>query len=206
MALNVGPDFKQRWLNAPQAVRQAFIDDLTRITDVLHPTSQVDAWLLEDEKQQLVSEQKVIQAYTELKAQLVEEARLRRQQALEQALNEKRVAEQAYIEQLKQDELNRFHAQTEQLANLREHLQDEIALYTAKYRKNPQTAAQRQTTTVHDRDLTAELENVRIRLELEAEIHIEHAVIAFKAKLKAAALEEIDYILKQAASKHGASE
>ncbi len=37
MALNVGPDFKQRWLNVPDAVRQAFIDDLSRVCDVLKP-------------------------------------------------------------------------------------------------------------------------------------------------------------------------
>ena len=33
MALNVGPDFKQRWLNVPEAVRQTFIDDLGRVCD-----------------------------------------------------------------------------------------------------------------------------------------------------------------------------
>ena len=31
------PDFKQRWLNVPDAVRQAFIDDLSRVCDVLKP-------------------------------------------------------------------------------------------------------------------------------------------------------------------------
>ena len=43
--------------------------------------------------------------------------------------------------------------------------------------------------------MLSELESVRIRLELEAETQIEQALAAFRAKLQAAAQEEIDYIL-----------
>ncbi|HFF5136832.1 TPA: hypothetical protein ACGDMP_002861, partial [Acinetobacter baumannii] len=42
----------------------------------------------------------------------------------------------------------------------------------------------------------SELESVRVRLELEAESLIEQAVTVFRAKLHAAAQEEIEYILK----------
>lgn len=202
MALNVGSDFKQRWLNAPQAVRQAFIDDLSRITDVLEPAANVEQWIDTDAQQQLVSEHKINQAYAELKAQLIEEARIRRQQALEQALADKRADEKAYAEQLKQDEFDRFHAQTVALKQIRDHLQHEVALYASTYRKNPQagTSATPRSTAVEN-DLSAELENIRLRLELEAEVQIEQTLIDLRAKLKAAAIEEIDYILEHARNK-----
>ncbi len=86
MALNVGPDFKQRWLNVPEAVRQTFIDDLSRICDILKPEQE--------------SERKIEEAYAQRKAELIEAARIRRQLALEQALADKRAAEQAAIAQL----------------------------------------------------------------------------------------------------------
>ena len=51
-------------------------------------------------------------------------------------------------------------------------------------------------TAVSDDKITSELESVRLRLELEAETQIEQAVTVFRARLHAAAQEEIDYILK----------
>ena len=41
MALNVGQDFKQRWLDVPEAVRQAFSDDLHRVCNVLKPETNI---------------------------------------------------------------------------------------------------------------------------------------------------------------------
>ena len=55
MALNVGPDFKQRWLNVPDAVRQAFIDDLSRVCDVLKPETGLHSWIEHDQRAQAVS-------------------------------------------------------------------------------------------------------------------------------------------------------
>ena len=51
-------------------------------------------------------------------------------------------------------------------------------------------------TAVSDDKIASELESVRLRLELEAETQIEQAVTVFRARLHAAAQEEIDYILK----------
>ena len=48
VALNVGQDFKQRWLEAPEAVRQAYLDDLHRIFDILKPEVQLQAWIERD--------------------------------------------------------------------------------------------------------------------------------------------------------------
>ncbi|WP_313043612.1 hypothetical protein [Acinetobacter sp.] len=198
MALNVGPDFKQRWLKVPEAIRQTFIDDLGRVCDVLNPSTDIQHWLVNDQQQQQVSFDKIESAYADLKAQLIEDARIRKQLALEKALEEKREAEQAYAEQLKRDEELRFAAQTQALTMMQHNLDREVQHYAARYHKNPETglAGLSQSLSVSEGQMLSELESVRVRLELEAETQIEMAVSDFRAKLKAAAQEEIDYILE----------
>ncbi|OOV83023.1 MULTISPECIES: hypothetical protein [unclassified Acinetobacter] len=198
MALNVGPDFKQRWLKVPEAIRQTFIDDLGRVCDVLNPSTDIQQWLVNDQQQQQVSFDKIESAYADLKAQLIEDARIRKQLALEKALEEKREAEQAYAEQLKRDEELRFAAQTQTLTMMQHNLNREVQHYAARYHKNPETglAGLSQSLSVSEGQMLSELESVRVRLELEAETQIEMAVSDFRAKLKAAAQEEIDYILE----------
>ncbi|WP_180106760.1 hypothetical protein [Acinetobacter sp. YH12085] len=198
MALNVGPDFKQRWLKVPEAIRQTFIDDLGRVCDVLNPSTDIQQWLVNDQQQQQVSFDKIESAYADLKAQLIEDARIRKQLALEKALEEKREAEQAYVEQLKRDEELHFAAQTQALTMMQHNLDREVQHYAARYHKNPETglAGLSQSLSVSEGQMLSELESVRVRLELEAETQIEMAVSDFRAKLKAAAQEEIDYILE----------
>ena len=198
MALNVGPDFKQRWLKVPEAIRQTFIDDLGRVCDVLNPSTDIQHWLVNDQQQQQMSFDKIESAYADLKAQLIEDARIRKQLALEKALEEKREAEQAYAEQLKRDEELRFAAQTQALTMMQHNLDREVQHYAARYHKNPETglAGLSQSLSVSEGQMLSELESVRVRLELEAETQIEMAVSDFRAKLKAAAQEEIDYILE----------
>lgn len=198
MALNVGPDFKQRWLKVPEAIRQTFIDDLGRVCDVLNPSTDIQQWLVNDQQQQQVSFDKIESAYADLKAQLIEDARIRKQLALEKALEEKREAEQAYAEQLRRDEELRFAAQTKALTMMQHNLDREVQHYAARYHKNPETglAGLSQSLSVSEGQMLSELESVRVRLELEAETQIEMAVSDFRAKLKAAAQEEIDYILE----------
>ena len=198
MALNVGPDFKQRWLNVPEAVRQTFIDDLGRICDVLQPENNIEQWLEQDQKQQALSFERIEAAYAERKAQLIEEARIRKQQALEQALAKKRAAQQAYAEQLKQDELRQFAEQAQTLALIRHSIDRDTLTYTSRYHKNPESTPFNfaKGLSVPEHEMLSELESVRIRLELEAETQIEQAVSAFRAKLQAAAQEEIEYVLK----------
>ncbi|MEW9149841.1 hypothetical protein AB2762_03985 [Acinetobacter indicus] len=198
MALNVGPDFKQRWLTAPEAVRQTFIDDLHRISEVLQPDSDLKRWVEYDEQQQQQSFQKIDQAYAELKIQLIEEARIRRQQMLEQRLAQQRADQAAYAQALYQDELQQFAAQTETLASLRTQLDQEILDYTARYQKNPENGSFNfaKGVRIADEQILSELDSVRVRLELEAETRIEEAVQQFRSQLQAAAQEEIEYILK----------
>ncbi|WP_291340724.1 cell division protein BlhA [Acinetobacter sp. UBA801] len=199
MTLNVGSDFKQRWLTAPQAVRQTFMDDLHRICEVLQPETQLHHWIAEDQRAQQQSHEKIEQAYAELKARLIEEARQRRQLALEKKLEQQRAEQAAYAAKLQQDEAQRFAEQTQALELMRQSLDQEISNYTARYEQNPELPGvtfNQAVTAVSDDKITSELESVRLRLELEAETQIEQAVTVFRARLHAAAQEEIDYILK----------
>lgn len=199
MALNVGQDFKKRWLDAPEAVRQTYLDDLNRICDLLTPESNLQAWMDNDKRAMQVAQLKVEQAYADLKAQLIEAARLRKQLALEKSLAEKRALQQQYNQQLLDDEIRQFQQQTVSLAAIREDIQSEIIEYTARYTENPKTPATDYANNhfkVADHQIMSELESVRLRLELEAETFIEQAVQDFRAKLKAASDEEIKYILK----------
>ncbi|WP_087090443.1 hypothetical protein [Acinetobacter pittii] len=200
VALNVGQDFKKRWLNAPEAVRHAYQQDLARICDLLEPQTPIQLWVLNDEKAQLESQQKIEQAYADLKAELIEQARIRRQLALEKALADKRALEAAYAAELQADEVRQFSEQTEALQAIRSQLEQEVTEQTARYQKNPETPAVNYSSGVQlsitDDQILSELESLRIRLELEAENLIEESVTAFRAKLQSAAQEEIEYILK----------
>ena len=81
---------------------------------------------------------------------------------------------------------------------MQHNLDREVQHYAARYHKNPETglAGLSQSLSVSEGQMLSELESVRVRLELEAETQIEMAVSDFRAKLKAAAQEEIDYILE----------
>lgn len=194
VALNVGQDFKQRWLEAPEAVRQAYLDDLHRIFDILKPEVQLQAWIERDKQEQQKSLQKIDVAYADLKAQLIEEARIRHQQALEKKLEDKRAEEAEFAKQLQLDEEQKFAEQAKELQLIRQDLVQETQSYTNRYEKNPKSITD--NLSVKDGEMLSELDSVRIRLELEAESLIEQAVTAFRAKLHAATQEEIEYILK----------
>ncbi len=195
MALNVGPDFKQRWLNVPEAVRQTFIDDLARICDVLQPEMSLQEWLAHDQQLQKESERKIEAAYAQRKAELIEEARIRKQQALEKALADKRAQEQAYIEQMKLDEERKYAEQTRTLELLRDSLNAEVLNYAARFEQNRiLNSAQ---IKIDDTEILSELESTRLRLELEAETAIEETLVQLRNRLRTAAREEIDYILQK---------
>ncbi|CAB1219467.1 cell division protein BlhA [Acinetobacter bouvetii] len=199
MALNVGQDFKQRWLDVPEAVRQAFIDDLHRVCNVLKPETNIQKWLEKDKEAQQQSYEKIERAYVQRKAELIEEARLRKQRALEQSLENKRAEQAAYDQALMQDEARQFAEQVHTLAFIRQNVEHETQTYTARFHKNPEGAAlnfAKGMLSIPDDQILSELETVRLRLELEAETLIEQAVTVFRAKLLQASQEEIEYILK----------
>lgn len=199
MALNVGQDFKKRWLNAPETVRQTYQDDLARICDLLLPQTVIETWTTQDQKSQQISLDKIDQAYADLKAELIEQARIRKQQALEQSLAEKREEQAQYAASLQADEAHKFQQQTHELMALRRHIQQETETQTARYHQNPDQVAIDYSHARHqisDDQIQSELESLRLRLELEADSLIEQAVTVFRAKLHTAAQEEIEYILK----------
>ncbi|TCB52018.1 hypothetical protein E0H80_04505 [Acinetobacter sp. ANC 4779] len=199
MALNVGQDFKQRWLDVPEAVRQVFIDDLHRVCNVLKPETNIQKWLEKDREAQQHSVERIEHAYAERKAQLIEEARIRKQLALEKSLENKRAEQAAYAQALQLDEARQFDEQSQTLAFIRQNLEHETHVYTARYHKNPEGSAlnfSKGMRSIPDTTMLSELESVRLRLELEAENLIEQAVTVFRAKLHQASQDEIDYILK----------
>ncbi|MFT4019988.1 MAG: hypothetical protein QM666_00550 [Acinetobacter sp.] len=209
MALNVGADFRKRWLNAPQAVRQTYIDDLTRVCHLLKTETRLDDWQTHNKQAQLQSYATIEQTYQDLKAQLIEDARIRKQQALEQSLETKRLKQQQYAQDLQVDELQQWAEQNDALKQLQQQVVAESEQYSERYSKNP--TAVRITSAVAVKvpaenhaalpaELHEALENLKIRLELEAESLIEqidHAVKAFNQKLQQSAEEEIAYLMKK---------
>ncbi len=198
MALNIGQDFKKRWLDTPEPVRQVYEDDLKRICELLRPETSIQNWQAREQRAQLESHQRIETAYAELKAELLEQARIRKQRGLEKSLAKKRADQAAYNAGLYEDEAHQFHQQTEQLYILNQMLSQETLEYSSRYHKNPELPAidyaQKYFLKVQDEQILTE--SVRLRLELEADTQIEQAVSAFRARLQAAAHEEIEYILK----------
>ncbi|WP_445114686.1 cell division protein BlhA [Acinetobacter sp. WZC-1] len=200
MTLNVGQDFKKRWLNAPDTVHQTFLDDLSRICDLLTPESDIQQWLTHDQHAMQIAQLKVEQAYADLKARLIEEARIRKQQALEKSLADKRAQQQAYNQQLQQDEIQQFQAQTASLAVLRQSIDQQIKNYSERYGSNADQPGHNSNalSSLSAEQVSRGRESVKLRLELEAEALIEQTVAAFRTRLQSVADEEISYMLKNA--------
>ncbi|MEB3753305.1 hypothetical protein [Acinetobacter sp. MD2(2019)] len=206
MALDVGADFKTRWLNAPQAVRQTYLNDLGRICTLLNHETRLDEWLHSNKQAQLESYASIEQSYADLKAELIEAARVRKQHKLEQNLLKKRDQQQRFAQTLQQDELQQQQAQTAELQHLQQQVLTDFQDYAARYQKTPSTVSvaipqvQAKTTTVVTPEIQEALDNLKIRLELEAEsliAQIESAVKNFNSKLQLAAEEEISYLIKK---------
>jgi len=200
VALDVGADFEKRWLNAPQAVRQTYIDDLSRICELFATDVRLENWLSYNKQAQRQSYEKIENAYAELKAELVEQARIRRQHALEQSLAKKRAQQQAYLDDLQLDERLQYQQQTQQLQALQQQLSQESHHYTERYTPTPKLRFEPNANTVISPEIQQALDNLKIRLELEAEgliEQIQQSVNSLNQKIQQAADEEIRYILEQ---------
>lgn len=206
MALVVGQDFKARWLKAPEQVRQVFLDDLERIKDLLSPHTDMHSWQQREQLAQQKSAQRIEHAYAERKAELVEAQRLQRQQALEASLAAKRAEEHARLVLLEKEEQQRQLIEEKTLHILQQQLQNEMQQHLQRY-AIPSMPSSSTTLSNDFSQRLARLEsstetlnakdNLRLRLELEAESLIEQATTAFRAKLHLAAQEEIDYLIAQ---------
>lgn len=191
MALNVGPQFRQRWLNAPEAVRQVYIDELQMICKLLAHDTDLTQWQQQHTILQQRNDTLIAQAYAVRKQQLLAEqahrAELRRQarQAeLEQRLAHQRAEARAVEQALLQDEEAQFAHQNRYLQQYAEQLLSQPVPHAVRF-----DTAVGQPISLHA--------DLRTRLELEADYYIEQTLQQLRNQLKAAAREEIEIILAQ---------
>lgn len=201
MTLNVGQDFKQRWLATPLAVRQVYLDDLARICDLLQPEMDSHKWLEQDQRAIIESEARIKQGYLDYQAELLAAKRLRERLALEAQLAQKRTLAKQKEAELAAEEQRKQHAQNQLLSVLRQQQAQALTTYIARYQKNPEQHYPHfnKAFRVPDTSMLSELESVRLRLELEAESVIEAKVAELRRVLQAAAKEEIALALKHSA-------
>ena len=206
MALNVGENFTQRWLAAPEAVRQTFCDELNHICDLLDSTEHISKWQYQDAVLQQKNKKVIERAYAELEqqilaeqARLAEERKRQRQAELEQALAEKRALEAKQVAELEAEEQQQAQHQDAYLQQLAQELhQQSTSSNLDSLRKfNTQDVKQFNSIQHHEAPPTAEHQDLRTRLELEAEFYIEQTLQQLKTKLQAAAQEEIALIMAQ---------
>lgn len=211
MALNVGENFKQRWLATPENVRQTYCDELKFICALLEPDTQINKWQHQEVLLQQRNRQMIDQAYSQLKkeilaeqARLAEERKRQRQAALEQALADKRAQQEAEIAQREAQDRLKEQQQTEYLQQFAKDLQQQTVhqsnLNITKFDVSQVKHFNQQHN--NDRKINAttsspQSEDLKTRLELEAEYYIEQTLQQLREKLKAAAQEEIELIINQ---------
>lgn len=204
MVLNIGTDFKTRWLKAPVDVRQTYIDELNHVCDLLLLDTDFSTWQKDDEALQKESKTRIETAYANYKAELIEAARIRQQNALEQSIHLKRQQEQAFIDQIMADETHQQQQEKDTLYKLQQTLHQEYSQYTSQYKKVALATPTPSTKSNKNKTLQPEIqqliENIQIRLELEAEglmQQIQQAVHQLSHQLQHAAEEELDIALQQ---------
>lgn len=206
MALNVGENFTQRWLATPEAVRQTFCDELNHICDLLDSTEHISKWQYQDAVLQQKNKKVIERAYAELEqqilaeqARLAEERKRQRQAELEHALAEKRALEAKQVAELEAQEQQQAQHQDAYLQQLAQelHQQSTSSNLDSLRQFNTQDVKQFNSIQHHDAPPTSEHQDLRTRLELEAEFYIEQTLQQLKTKLQAAAQEEIAMIMAQ---------
>lgn len=212
MALNVGDNFKQRWLATPETVRQTYCDELKFICALLEPDTQINKWQHQEVLLQQRNRHMIDQAYSQLKqeilteqARLAEERKRQRQAALEQALADKRAQQQAEIAAIEAQDRVKEQQQNEYLQQFAKDLQQQVTHQTtvqiAKFDvtqvKQFNQDKQNSSATVEQLASSPQVDDLKTRLELEAEYYIEQTLQQLREKLKAAAQEEIEIILQQ---------
>ena len=191
MALHVGDYFKQRWLEAPHAVRQVYIDELHMVSQLLADDTDVKHWQQQYAIAQQRNQHVIANAYETRKQQILAEQAYRaeqrkraRQAELEQRLEMQR-AEQRDIEAaFWHDEYLQQQRQTEYLQQ-----------YADVLKQQPVPHAERFDTRLGEIVLH---EDLKTRLEMEAEYYIEQTLQQLRLQLQAAAKEEIEMIIVQA--------
>lgn len=205
MSLHLGENFSQRWRDTPPAVRQSYCDELALISRLLEPETLISQWQFRevDFKQR---QRNIIQAaYEQLKqeilaeqARLREERRIAKQARLEARVAQQRAVEQQHIKQLTQQQQQQHEADTRFLQSYSHLLNQQLGLYTLTAKRT--ALGQSYCLDIQQRldTLPTPLnDNLKIRLELEAEYHIAQVLKQLKEQLQAAAKEEIEITLAQ---------
>lgn len=199
MALNVGDNFKQRWLNTPEAVRQTIRDDLLHISSLLEPETIVNQWQQQDVLLQHQHRKQTKAAYDQLKREILaertriaEEAKRQRQAELEARIEQQRELELARLAQLKAEEEQNALRELAQLKHIAVQLQHELNMPSATevVRFNTQLVHQYQQQELS-------LDEIQVRLELESESIIDQMLSKVRIQLKQAAQEEIQLLITQ---------
>ena len=209
MALNVGEHFKQRWLATPEAVRQAFCDELNHICELLEPDIQIQKWQYQDALLQQKHRHIIERAYEKLKQDIIaeqarqaEQRKRQRQAELEQALAAKRAEEEARLAELEALEQQKQLEQNTYLQEFAQELQQQAIQqsHTSIARFDVSQARQfnqNSSMTTQPAQFSPQNEDLKTRLEIEAEYYIEQTLQQLREKLQAAAREEIELILVQ---------
>lgn len=201
MALNLGDHFTQRWTTAPLDVRQTYLDDLSRICELLEDTSNLNEWQNADQQQQLKNKKIIEASYAQLKAKLIEDEHLRQRKVFENILAEQRASEQEFKTQLEQEVQQQEQHEKAFLQQFKQQLEQQTSEYVERYTpvsfNQPSTS---ENQPISNTVLEHVLENMQVRLELEAESLIEHvqkSMQNFNDSLQQATQEEIEIALAQ---------
>lgn len=181
-------NFKQRWYDAPPVIRQVFHNDLARIEQLLELDTDLEQWQRHEEKASKQSQLLIEQTYLDMIQHLKLKKQNLLQVVLEKKLAQKRAEQVAQTQKLQQDELQQNLEQTQILQQLNEQIQQESHEYADRYNKVPAILSV-------DGNELAQIESLRLRLELESEQLIQDMVQQYRQQLRQIARDEIEYLL-----------
>ena len=194
----MGENFEQRWLSTPERVRQIYLDELARVSVLLNSDTDLKTWQTQEKKHQATFKEDIDEAYQDYKKELLEQARLRERKVLEDRLAKKRAQQAQTIVAMQQKEQQEFQQENEMLQALAHSLQQNTTEYSPIVLS--QIVQQPQNQELSNTVLNQVLENVQVRLELEAESlidQVQQAIKAFNQNMTQATQEEVKLALEQ---------
>ena len=193
----MGENFEQRWLSTPERVRQIYLDELARVSVLLNSDTDLKTWQTQEKKHQATFKEDIDEAYQDYKKELLEQARLRERKVLEDRLAKKRAQQAQTIVAMQQKEQQEFQQENEMLQALAHSLQQNTTEYAPMVLS--QIGQQPQNQELSNTVLNQVLENVQVRLELEAESlidQVQQAIKAFNQNMIQATQEEVELAIK----------
>ncbi|MFB2539239.1 MULTISPECIES: hypothetical protein [unclassified Acinetobacter] len=208
MALNVGENFKQRWLDAPEAVCACFERELRHVCDLLEPHTVFEVWQTNDQHLQRQHHIERKNAYAQLKQQILDQRRAemqqrlqQRQAELEQQLQTQRQAEQQLLLDLREQEKQQQQQQLVALQAYAEQLKlqtiaDKISKFdtTAHHHLSTSQYATMDNSILLD---SKQAEKISKRLETECDNWLQNSMKQLRQQLQNAMQQELQAIQKQ---------